>query len=65
MDKSSALTVSSTGLVKKGRSSAKKWKCKVCGFIYDPEENGDVPFEQISSNWKCACGAYKSKFVRI
>jgi len=65
MDKSSALTVSSTGLLREGSSSAQKWECTVCGYIYDPEENGDVPFEQLASNWKCACGASKGKFVRI
>jgi len=65
IDKSSALTVSSTGLVKEGSSSAKKWKCTVCGYIYDPAENDGIPFEQLDSNWKCPCGASKSKFVRI
>ncbi len=46
--------------------SASKWKCTVCGYIYDPAEHGNVPFEQLPSTWKCpTCGAPKSKFVKI
>jgi protease I len=45
--------------------SASKWRCTVCGYIYDPAENGGVPFEQLPSTWKCPCGAPKSKFVKI
>jgi protease I len=45
--------------------SASKWKCTVCGYIYDPAKNGGVPFEQLPSTWKCPCGAPKSKFVKI
>ena len=64
-DRSSALMVPATGIVSKGSSSATKWKCTVCGYIYDLAENGGVPFEQLSSTWKCPCGAPKSKFVKI
>lgn len=45
--------------------SASKWKCTVCGYIYDPAEHDGVPFEQLPSTWKCPCGAPKSKFVKI
>jgi len=44
---------------------ASKWKCTVCGYIYDPAEHDGVPFEQLPSTWKCPCGASKSKFVKI
>ena len=64
-DKSSGLTMPSTGMASKGSSSANKWKCTICGYIYDPAENGMVPFEQLPSTWKCPCGAPKSKFVKI
>ncbi|MDQ1261087.1 MAG: protease [Euryarchaeota archaeon] len=64
-DKSSALTVPGTGIVNKASSSATKWKCTVCGYIFDPAENDNVPFEQLASTWKCPCGAPKSKFVKI
>ncbi|VVB69681.1 Intracellular protease 1 [uncultured archaeon] len=46
--------------------NASKWKCTVCGYIYDPAEHGGVAFEQLPSTWKCpTCGASKSKFVKI
>jgi flavin reductase (DIM6/NTAB) family NADH-FMN oxidoreductase RutF/rubredoxin len=50
-----------------------KYKCSVCGWIYDPEK-GDpdggiiagTPFEKIPDNWKCPiCGAAKSDFEKI
>ena len=49
-----------------------KWKCKVCGYIYDPAE-GDpennispgTSFEKIPEDWVCpACGAPKDMFEK-
>lgn len=49
----------------------KKWKCAVCGYVYDPE-SGDsdsgiapgTPFEQLPEGWECpVCGAKKAEFV--
>ena len=48
----------------------KKYKCSVCGWIYDPEvgdpDNGVQPgtaFEDISDDWVCPeCGVGKSDF---
>jgi flavin reductase (DIM6/NTAB) family NADH-FMN oxidoreductase RutF/rubredoxin len=50
-----------------------KYKCKVCGYIYDPElgdPDGGIkpgtPFEKIPDDWVCpVCGAPKSEFERI
>ena len=50
-----------------------KWKCTVCGYIYDPEtgdSDGGIPpgtaFEQISEDWVCPiCGATKDVFEKI
>ena len=48
----------------------KKYKCVVCGYIYDPEE-GDIengippgtPFEALPADWTCPiCGAGKEDF---
>jgi protease I len=64
-DRSSALTVPGTGMASIGSSSANKWKCTVCGYVYDPAENVGVLFEQLPSAWKCPCGAPKSKFIKI
>ena len=47
-----------------------KYKCEVCGFIYDPKD-GDpksgvaagTPFEGIPEEWVCpVCAAPKSEF---
>jgi len=50
-----------------------KYKCSVCGYIYDPEmgdpENDippGTPFEKLPSYWVCPlCGAEKSEFEKI
>ncbi len=52
---------------------AAKYKCSVCGYIYDPElgdPDGGIkpgtPFEAIPDDWVCpVCGAAKSKFEKI
>lgn len=49
-----------------------KYKCKVCGYIYDPatgDSRGNVPpgtsFKDLPSDWKCpVCKAPKSKFEK-
>ena len=49
-----------------------KYRCTVCGYIYDPEK-GDpdggiapgTPFEEIPDDWVCpVCGAAKSDFEK-
>lgn len=50
--------------------SMRKYRCRVCGYVYDPEQ-GDpaagippgTPFEEIPENWTCPiCGVTKSDF---
>ena len=49
-----------------------KWKCTVCGYIYDPgkgDPDGDIPpdtpFEKLPESWVCpACGAPKDMFEK-
>tara|TARA_B100000315_G_C14458113_1_gene532415 strand:+ start:614 stop:772 length:159 start_codon:yes stop_codon:yes gene_type:complete len=51
----------------------KKYRCTVCGYIYDPEkgdpDNGVAPgtaFEDISDDWVCPeCGVGKDSFEAI
>ena len=53
--------------------TAAKYKCKVCGYIYDPElgdPDGGIkpgtPFEEIPDDWVCpVCGAAKSEFEKV
>jgi pyruvate oxidase len=43
----------------------RKWKCSVCGYIYDESKEG-VPFEDVPKDWVCPqCGAPKSAFSVI
>ena len=50
-----------------------KWKCTVCGWIYDPEGGVLVegieactPFEDFPDDFKCPkCGVGKDKFVEL
>ena len=40
-----------------------KYRCKVCGYTYDPAANNNVLFENLPEDWKCpVCGAAKSEF---
>ncbi len=49
-----------------------RWKCSVCGYVYDPEY-GDpdsgvaqgTPFESLTDDWVCpVCGASKDMFEK-
>ncbi len=51
----------------------KKYKCSVCGYVYDPAK-GDpsagikpgTAFEDLPEDWVCpVCGSPKSKFVAM
>lgn len=53
-----------------GGCPMKKWRCNVCGYIYDPAvgdpANGvppGTPFEKIPADWVCPlCGVGKEEF---
>jgi rubredoxin len=53
--------------------AVQKWKCTICGYVYDPEkgdaDGGIKPgtaFEDISPDWVCpVCGAGKEQFVKV
>jgi len=50
-----------------------KWRCTICGYVYDPEEgdpDNDVdpgtPFEDLPEEWVCPdCGASKEDFEEL
>jgi rubredoxin len=52
------------------RQIMQKWRCTICGYVYDPAEgdpgNGVAPgtsFEDIPEDWVCpVCGVDKSLF---
>ncbi len=52
------------------RPIMKKYRCSVCGYLYDPE-NGDASggvepgtdFDDLPDNWKCpVCGVDSQQF---
>lgn len=53
------------------KGEMKKYRCTICGYIYDPEEGdppGGIPagtaFEDIPDDWTCPiCGVSKSDFI--
>ncbi len=43
-----------------------KYQCTICGYIYDPKENGNVAFEDLAEDWVCPeCGVGKDQFEAI
>jgi rubredoxin len=59
-------------LIKWG-NQMKRYKCKVCGYIYDPEvgeprtnTSPGTPFEDLPDDWHCPkCGAGKMRFYAL
>ena len=40
-----------------------KYICSVCGYVYNPQENNGVAFEDLPEDWKCPrCKQPKTKF---
>lgn len=58
---------------KEASTKMAKYKCTVCGYIYDPElgdPDGGIkpgtPFEKLPDDWVCpVCGAAKSEFEKV
>jgi rubredoxin len=58
---------------KKEVSTMSRYKCQVCGYIYDPklgDPDGNVPpgtpFEKLPDDWVCpVCGATKDQFDKL
>ena len=42
-----------------------KYRCTICGYIYDEEKEG-ILFKDLPDDWKCPrCGVGKENFVKI
>ena len=40
-----------------------RYRCTVCGYIYDPSENDGVAFNDLPADWVCPeCGVGKDQF---
>lgn len=47
------------------RQASGKYVCSICGYVYDPNENGGVAFEDLPDDWTCPrCRQPKDKFNR-
>lgn len=43
-----------------------KYVCSICGYVYDPAENGGVAFEDLPADWKCPrCKQSKDVFNKV
>ena len=59
--------------MKKEERTPKKYKCKICGYIYDSQkgdpDSGIAPgtsFEELPEDWVCpVCGASKEEFEKV
>lgn len=57
----------------KPKPESKKYKCVICGHIYDPavgDPENNIPsgtaFEDLPSDWNCpVCGASKDDFIKL
>lgn len=46
-------------------ATSEKYRCLICGYIYDNAEN-DTPFEELPEDWECpVCRAVKAMFEKI
>lgn len=42
-----------------------KWKCNMCGYVYDDDAEG-AAFEDLPDDYKCPmCGATKDMFSKV
>jgi len=45
------------------RQEMQKYQCMACGWIYDPAENNNIPFEELPDDFVCPeCGVGKDIF---
>ena len=43
-----------------------KYICRACGYVYDPEENNNIAFEDLEDDYLCPmCGVPKSEFEKM
>ena len=43
-----------------------KYLCTVCGYIYDPEQNDNIPFNKLADDWLCPlCAIPKEMFEKV
>ena len=49
-----------------GGFTVDRYVCSICGYIYDPEQNDEVAFEDLPNDWTCpVCGVGKEFFEKV
>ena len=49
----------------KPTNKSKKYKCSICGYVYDDEKE-KIKFEDLPDDWTCPmCGVGKDLFVEV
>ena len=44
----------------------KDYLCKLCGYIYHPQENKNIDFNDLPDSWVCpVCNATKDEFEEL
>ena len=44
----------------------KNYLCMLCGYVYYPNQNNDIAFEDLPADWVCPlCQAGKDEFQEI
>ena len=47
-------------------STARKYRCIICGYVYDPLEHNNIDFLTLPSDWVCPdCRVGKDKFTQL
>lgn len=42
-----------------------EYVCTVCGYVYNPEENDNIAFEDLADDWTCPlCAVGKDQFTK-
>ena len=43
-----------------------QYLCTVCGYVYDPEKNDNIPFNKLEDDWLCPlCAMPKEMFEKV
>lgn len=65
MKKLKKVTRDAVSAAKEKEKIMDKYVCTVCGYVYDPEENDGVKFEDLADDYVCPlCGVGKDMFEK-
>ena len=66
MERKNVVTVKGNAVTLYEEVKMKKYRCIVCGYIYDPADNNNVAFGDLPEDWVCPeCGVGKDQFEEL